>query len=87
MYKEKHLVDTIKTGRLRWTGHAMRSQNSLVRAVLDQNPIGKRPLGRPKMRWEDIVKMDVEELGGRPNWKGLAMNIDGWRIGYETGWS
>jgi len=52
--------------------------------VLEQNPVGKRSLGRPKLRWEDIVKRDVVELGGRVNWKDLAINRDGWRIGCET---
>jgi len=64
----------------------MGSQKSLLRTVLEQNPEGKRPLGRPKLRWKDIVKGDVEELGGGVNWKDLAMNRDGWRIGCETGW-
>lgn len=41
-------LETIKKGRLRWAGHA--SQNSLLRMVLEQNPVGKRPLGRPKLR-------------------------------------
>jgi len=45
------------------------------------------PLGRPKLRWDDRVKRDVEDLGCRANWKDFAMNIDGWRIGCETGWS
>jgi len=55
--------------------------------VLEQNPVGKRPLGRPKLRWEDLVKRDTEYLGGGANWKDLAMNRDAWRICCETGWS
>jgi len=55
--------------------------------VLEQNPVGKRPLGRPKLRWEDLVKRDIEYLGGGANWKDLAMNRDTWRICCETGWS
>jgi len=34
-------------------------------------------LVRPKLRWEDIVKIDVKELGGGVNWKDLVMNKDG----------
>jgi hypothetical protein len=49
--------------------------------VLEQNPVGKRPLGRPKLRWEDLVKRNVEDLGSEANWKYLATNRDGWRIG------
>lgn len=48
----------------------------------------RKNLGRPKLRWEDVVQRDVdEELGGRLNWKDYAMNKDGWRISCETGWS
>ncbi|XP_016662475.1 uncharacterized protein LOC107884580 [Acyrthosiphon pisum] len=87
MFNENNIADTIKKRRLRWAGHAMRSRNSLLKMVLEQNPVGKRPLGRPKLRWEDVVKKDVEDLGGGANWKNLAMDRVGWRIGCETGWS
>jgi len=40
MFNEKNIVETIKKRRLRWAGHAMRSQNSLLRMVLKQNPVG-----------------------------------------------
>ncbi|VVC31328.1 Hypothetical protein CINCED_3A010997 [Cinara cedri] len=52
-----------------------------------QNSVGKRPLGRPKLKWEDLVKRDIEVLGGGANWKDLAMNRDAWRIGCKTEWS
>lgn len=39
----------IKKGTLRWAGHAIRRQNSLLRTVLEKNPVGKRPLGRFEM--------------------------------------
>lgn len=61
-------------GKLRWAEHAMRSQNSLTRVVLEQNPKGERPSGRLKMRWENIVKTNVEALGVESNWKDLAMD-------------
>jgi hypothetical protein len=53
--------------------------------MLKQNPVGKRPLGKPKLRWEDIVKKNIENLGGIANWKNSAMIRNGWRIGCETG--
>lgn len=77
------MTETIKKRRLRWAGHAFRDQNSLLRMVLEQNPVEKRPLGRPKLRWEDIVKKDVEDLGGEVNWKNLTMYRDSWRIGCD----
>ncbi|KAE9539532.1 hypothetical protein AGLY_004784 [Aphis glycines] len=82
IFNENNIAETIKKKRLQWAGHAIRSQNSLLRMVLEQNPVGKRPLGRPKLRWEDLVKRDIEDLGGGANWKDLAMNRDAWRIGY-----
>jgi hypothetical protein len=43
-------------------------------------PEGKRPLGRPRRRWEDNVRMDLQELGcGCDNWSGLAQDRDTWR--------
>ena len=43
-------------------------------------PEGKRPLGRPRHRWEDNIKMDLQEVGGGgEDWIGLAQNRDGWR--------
>ena len=41
---------------------------------------GKRPLGRPRRRWEDNIKMDLQEVGGgRGDWMQLAQDRDGWR--------
>ena len=43
-------------------------------------PEGKRPLGRLRLRWEDNIKMDLQEVGrGRGDWMELAQDRDGWR--------
>ena len=48
--------------------------------ILTGKPIGKRPLGRPRRRWEDNVRMDLEEIGMNVgNWVGLAQDRDYWR--------
>jgi hypothetical protein len=48
-----------------------------VHMVLVGKPEGKRPLGRPRRRWEDNIKVDVEEVGGgRGDWMKLAQNRD-----------
>jgi hypothetical protein len=48
--------------------------------VLVGKPEGKRPLGRPRRRWEDNIKMDVQEVGGsRGGWMELAQDTDRWR--------
>ena len=43
------------------------------------NPEAKRPLGRPRHRWEDILKMDLQEVGWGINWIDLAQDRDRWR--------
>jgi hypothetical protein len=51
-----------------------------VYRVLVGKPEGKRPLGRPKRRWEDNIRMDLQELEcGRMEWMELAQDRDRWR--------
>jgi hypothetical protein len=51
-----------------------------VHRVLVGKPEGKRPLGRPRRRWEDDIKMDLQEVGGgRGDWMELAQDRDRWR--------
>jgi len=52
---------------------------------MEQNLCGKRPLGRAKTSWEDLIKKNMESLGGGPNWKKKAMDREGWRIECEMG--
>ena len=48
-------------------------------------PEGKRPLGRLRLRWEDNIKMDLQEVGrGRGDWMELARDRDGWRALVDT---
>jgi hypothetical protein len=54
----------IKSRRKRWAGHVARmGEGRGVYRVLVGRPDGKRPLGRPRRRWEDNIKMDIRELG------------------------
>jgi hypothetical protein len=51
-----------------------------VHRVLVGKPEGKRPLGRPRRRWEDNIKIDLQEVGGgRGDWMKLAQDMDRWR--------
>ena len=50
-----------------------------VQRVLVGKPEGKTPLGRPRCRWEDDIKMDIQEVGGSGDWMELAQDRDGWR--------
>jgi hypothetical protein len=50
-----------------------------VHRVLVGKPEGKRPLGRPRRRWEDNIKINLQEIGGgRGNWMELAQDRDRW---------
>ena len=64
-----------------WAGHvASMGEGRGVRRVLVGKPEGKRPLGRPRRRWEDNVKMDLQEVGGScGDWMELAQDRDKWR--------
>jgi hypothetical protein len=51
-----------------------------VYRVLVGNSVGRRPLGRPRRRWEDNIRMDLQEVGcGCVEWIGLAQDRDKWR--------
>ena len=54
----------IKSRRLRWAGHVARmKEGRRAFKILTSKPTGKRPLGRPRRRWEDNIRMDLEEIG------------------------
>ena len=56
-----------------------------VQRVLVGKPEGKRPLGRPRPRWEDNIRMDLQEVGGGGgDWKELAQDRDRWRTLVNT---
>jgi hypothetical protein len=58
----------------------VREEERGVHRVLVGKPDGKRPLGRPRRRWVDNIKMDLQEVGeGRGDWMELAQDRDGWR--------
>jgi len=75
--QKPNIVKAIRNKRLQWAGHVWRNQNPLLRTVLEKNPIGKRPIERPRIRCEDIVRNDVEELGGATDWKTQATDRNG----------
>jgi hypothetical protein len=61
----------IKSRRLRWAGYVARiGERRGAYRVLVGKPEGRRPLGRPRRRWEDNIKMDLQEVGWRA-WTGL----------------
>jgi hypothetical protein len=81
LYFLPDIVRVVKSRRMRWEWHVARmGEERGVHRVLVGKPEGKRLLGRPRRRWEDNIKMDVQEVGGgRGDWKELAQDRDGWR--------
>jgi hypothetical protein len=58
-------VRVVKSRRMRWAGHVARmGEDRGVHRALAGKPEKKRPLGRPRCRWEDNIKMDFQEVGG-----------------------
>ena len=55
-----------------------------VHRVLVGKPEGKRSLGRPRRRWEDNIKVDLQEVGGGADWMELAQDRDRWRALVNT---
>jgi hypothetical protein len=67
-----NIVRVVKSRRMRWAGHVARlGVERAVHRVLVGKAEGKRPLGRPRCRWEDNIKRDLQDVGG----------------GWGTGWS
>ena len=66
---------------MRWAGHVARmGEEREAYRVLVGKQEGKRPLGRPRRRWVDNIRMDVQEVGcGYVDWIGLAQDMDRWR--------
>jgi hypothetical protein len=74
-------IRRVKSRRMRWAGHVARmGEERKVYKVLVGKPEGKRPLGRPRHRWEDGIRMDLRETGlGGVDWIRLAQDRGRWR--------
>ena len=81
LYSSPSIVQVIKSRRMRWAGYVARmGEERGVYRVLVGKPEGRRPLGRPRRRWVDIIRMDLQEVGcGYMDWIWLAQDRDSWR--------
>jgi hypothetical protein len=83
LYSSPNIVRVTTSRRMRWAGPVARTgEERGVYRVLVGKPQGKRPLGRPKPRWEDNIRIriDLQEVGfGGMDWIGLAQDRDRWR--------
>jgi hypothetical protein len=76
LYSSPSIIRIIKSRRMRWVGHVARmgEKRNAYRLFMGK-PEGKRPLGRPRRRWEDNIRMDLGEVGwGDVDWIDLAQD-------------
>jgi len=81
LYTSPSIVRVIKSRRTRWAWNVARmGEERGVYRVLMGKPEGRRPLGRPRPRWVDNIRMDLKEVGcGYMEWFGMAQDRDRWR--------
>jgi len=81
LYFSPNIVRVIKSRRMRWAGHvAHMGEERVVYRVLVGKPEGRSPVGRPRRRWVDNIRVDLQEVGcGYMDWIGLAQDRDRWR--------
>jgi hypothetical protein len=86
LYSSPSIIRQIKSRRMRWAGHVARvGEERNVYKVLVGKPEGKRPLGRPRRRWENGIRIDLREIGWRSvDWIHLAQDRDRWRAVVNT---
>jgi hypothetical protein len=80
LYSSPNIGRVIKSRRMRWAGQVARmGKRRDIYGVLVGNPEGKRPLGRPRRRWKDNIKLGLQEVGcGGMDWIELALDMDRW---------
>jgi hypothetical protein len=81
LYSSPSIIRIIKSRRMRWAGHvACVGEKRNAYRLLVGKPEGKRPLGRPRRRWVDNIRMDLVEVGWDDvDWIGLAKDRSRWR--------
>jgi hypothetical protein len=78
-------VRVVKSRKMRWAGQVARlGEGRGVHRVLVGKPKDRRPLGRPRRRWEDNIKRDLQEVGGGGDWMERAEDRDRWRVLVST---
>jgi hypothetical protein len=82
LYSLTNILQVIKLRRMRWAGHVARMREGRgVYRVLVGKPEVKRQLGRPRCRWEDNIRMNLQEVGFEcEDWIGLTEDRDGWQV-------
>jgi hypothetical protein len=81
LYSSPSIIRMMKSRSMRWAGHVARiGEKRKAYRLLVGKPEGKRPLGRPRRRWVNNIRMDLGEVGwGVVDWIGLAQDSNRWR--------
>jgi hypothetical protein len=81
LYSSPDIIRQVKSRRMGWAGHVARmGEERKLYQVSVGKPEGKSPLGRPRSRWEDGIRMDLREIGlGGMDWIRLSQDRDRWR--------
>jgi hypothetical protein len=81
LYSSPNIIPVIKSRRMRWAGLVTRmGEGRGANRILVERPEGRRLLGRPRRRWEDNIKMDLQEIGWNGvAWIDMAQDRDRWR--------
>jgi hypothetical protein len=81
LYSSPSIIRIIKSRRMRWAGHVARmGEKRNAYRLLVRKPEGKGPLGRPRRRWMDNIRMDLGDVRwGDVDWIGLAKDRNRWR--------
>jgi hypothetical protein len=82
LYSSPSIIRILKARRMRWVGYVARmgGKRNTYRLLVGK-PEGKRPVGRPRLKWLDNIRMDLVEVGwGDVDWIGLAQDRDRWRV-------
>jgi hypothetical protein len=87
LFQRPSIVREIAKRKLSWARHVWHKQGTLVKWVIEENLIGKRSLGRPRLRWEDGVKREVERIELGVKWREVAKDRDRCQSLSFSGWS
>jgi hypothetical protein len=80
LYSSPSIIRMIKSRRMRWARHVARMEKKNAYRILVGMPEEKRPLGRPRLRWVDNIKMNLRETGwDGEDWIDLAQDRNQWR--------
>jgi hypothetical protein len=86
LYSSPNIIRIIQSRKMRWAGHVARmGEKRNAYKILVGKPEGKRPLGRPRRRWVDNIKIDLREIGCEGmDWIEVAQDRDQWRALVNT---